>query len=323
MAIREVKNLSYSGFKVFESDPEMYYRRYLAINRPPRDPQNHYMAIGSAFDAFVKADLHKRFVDDGDPKFTAEALFETQVEPQNRDRAMVDGLELQRRYIACGGYGDLLEDMKGCINPRFEAELTATLELPRLPGEVRILGKPDVMYIHRLGARVIHDFKCQGFYSKAAPSPSPGYVKILNKGGKGHYQMHRECTLRNHKGFLINGTSPLNRNNVEWATQLSMYAWSLGEDVGSDYILTIDQILSDSQKGTSRVIKHSGICDDKWQNELYDRLHRCWQAATTGHIFLHLPYDESEARCRAIDAELTAAPDATFDSMTEAKPRFR
>lgn len=321
--VRAVKHLSYSNFKLFESDPEMFYRRYLAVNRPPREPQNHYMAIGSAFDAFCKADLHKEFVNDGDPKYTREALFETQVESQNRDRAAVDGQTVYERYIKVGAYDDLRRDMKGCMSPRFEAEITATLEVSRLPGQVTILGKPDVMYISKDGARIIHDFKCQGFYSKAAPGPSAGFVKMFSRG-KDHMTMHKNTMPKKHKGYLINGNAPLHLHCEDWATQLTLYAWSLGEDVGSDYILSIDQILSDSQKGTTRVAKHAAICTDVWQNKLYDRIHKAWQAIQSNHVFLNMAYDKSQERCAAIDAELKSEPDETFKEMTGGKKeRFR
>lgn len=316
MEIREIKYLSYSSFQMFEKDPEGFYRKYLSKNRPPREPQNTYMAIGSAFDAFVKADLHKRFVNDGDPRYTPEALFETQVEPHNRDRAKVDGEELYRRYRKIGAYADLCEDMRECINPRFEAEITADISISRLPGSVVVLGKPDVMYISRYGARIIHDFKCQGFYSKNPPSPHPGYVKLMPG-----MNMHKDTMLFKHKGFLTNGACPIHHHNEDWATQLAFYAWSLGEDVGSDFILSVDQILSNSVKNETRVAKHAGICTDVWQNKLFDRLHRCWSAVKSGHVFLKLPYDESVARCEAIDAELGSTPDDTFRQMTSTKKR--
>lgn len=311
MNIREVKYLSYSGFKLFEQDPEGYYRRYLTPNRPPRDPQNHYMAIGSAFDAFVKADLHKEFVNDGDAKYTKDALFETQVEAHNRDVARQDGMILYSRYKALGAYDALRREMKGCINPRFESEITAELEITRLPGSIQVLGKPDVQYVHREGARVVHDFKCQGYYSKSPPSPNPGFLTMLN-GEKDHGSMHKSAMPRMHKGFMINGNAPLHLYCSDWAEQLTIYAWSLGCQVGDDYILSIDQILSNKVKNTSRVARHAAICTDEWQNKFYARLHRCWQAVKTGHVFLNLPYDQSVARCQAIDAELAAKPDDLF-----------
>jgi hypothetical protein len=320
--VRVPEYLSYNSFKLFETDPDAFYRKYITEKRQPREPQNYYMAIGSAFDAFVKADLHKRFVNDGNPKYTADALFETQVESQNRDRAKIDGTELYKRYIKVGALNDLVADMKGCINPRFESDVTATLSIGRLDGGVNLLGKPDVNYIHRDGARVVHDFKCQGFYSANPPSPSQGYVRMMSLG-KDHMTMHKNAMLRNHKGIMINGNSPLNLHCEDWATQLTFYAWSLGESVGSDYVLSVDQILSDSKKGTTRVAKHAGICTDVWQNKLFDRLHKAWHAILNGHIFMGMGYEDSQRRCEAIEIELASQPDSLFQDMTRGKMRIR
>lgn len=318
--LRKLKYLSYSGFKLFESDPEKFYERYIAETKSPRDPQNHYMAIGSAFDAYVKAELHHIFVNDGDPKYKPDTLFEAQVEPHNRDRARVDGQILHTRYVKCGAWKDLLEDMKGCINPRFEVELTAELSVPWLKGSIKILGKPDIQYISRAAARVVHDFKCQGYYSKSPPSPARGYLKMFPGA-----TMHEACGPKHHKDFLINGNCPLHLYCEDWATQLTFYAWSLGEEVGSDYILTVDQILSDSQKKETRVAKHAAICTEKWQRNLFERAHKAWYAAESGHVFTNLTYEESVQRTKAIDAKLQAdfSQDPDFLRMTRKPTRER
>jgi hypothetical protein len=316
--MRQLKHISYSGFTLFESDPETFYRRYLADNRGPREPQNHYMAVGSAFDAFVKADLHKRFVNDGDPKYTREALFESQVEPHNRDRALKDGEDVFQWYKKVGAYADLCEDMRGCVDPRFEAELTGEVTVSWMDGSILLLGKPDVMFVTRTGARVVHDFKVQGYYSKAPKSPSPGYICLFPTR-----EIHKNAVVVKHKGHNINGNAPLHIHCTDWAEQLSMYAWVLGEHVGSDYILSIDQICCNSRDKNIRVAKHSAICTDPWQRKLFQRLHRCWYACKNGHVFLDMPYEDNLARIKVIEAELASNPDETFRSFTNAPPRIR
>lgn len=276
------------------------------------------MAVGSAFDAFVKAELHKRFVNDGDPKYTAEALFEAQVEPHARDRARPDGLDVLAWYKKVGAFADLVEDMRGCVDPRFEAELTGEVSVSWLDGSISLLGKPDVMYVSRTGARVVHDFKVQGYYSKAPKSPAPGYIRMFP--GR---TIHKNAVVVKHKGQDVNGNAPLHIHCPDWAEQLSIYAWVLGEHVGSDYILTIDQICCNSREKTIRVAKHSAICTDPWQRGLFTRLHRCWFACKNGHVFHDLPYEDNLAKIRSIEAELASNPDDTFKSFTEAPQRFR
>lgn len=316
--MRTLKYLSYSSFTLFESQPETFYRRYLADDRPPRDPQNHYMAVGSAFDAYVKVDLHKRFVDDGDPKYAFQTLFEAQVEPQCRDQALVDGKTVYDAYKKSGAYADLCIDMDNCINPRFEADIDAEITHPKLEGSIKLFGKPDVMYINKHGARVIHDFKVNGFYSNSPPSPKTGYLKMFPG-----LSMHKSVVPRKHKGFTINGSAFIHSNCLDWSEQLSIYAWVMGEDVGSDYILSVDQLVCNKHKKEIRVAKHAGLCSDTWQHDLFRRLHRCWYACKNEHVFVDLPYEESKGRQEAIDLELKNPGDDLFREMTGSKKRER
>lgn len=50
--------ISPSALKTFEKDAADYYIKYLCPTRVPRMPQTEPMAVGSAFDAFVKSFLH-------------------------------------------------------------------------------------------------------------------------------------------------------------------------------------------------------------------------------------------------------------------------
>lgn len=312
--MREMKHLSYSGFKLFESDPEMFYRRYLAETKGPRDPQNHYMAVGSAFDAFVKVDLHKIFVNDGDERYTLPRMFNDQVEEHGREQAWLDGQDVYKWYKSTGAFADLCKDMEGCVSPRFEAEITAEVSHPKFQGGVPILGKPDVMYVHKVGCRVVHDFKVNGYYSNTPPSAKTGYVKLFISSIAKPSQ-HPKCQTRIHKGLLINGGSYFNTNYADWAEQLTMYAWVMGEDVGSDYVLSVDQLCCNKQTKTIKVAKHAGICSPEYQLKLYERLHRAWYACANGHVFLDMPYEASKGRQEAIELEVAAQRPPEFDAV--------
>lgn len=274
-----MKYLSYSGYKLFKESPQEYFMKY--FTETAREPQNHYMAVGSAFDAYIKAELYKEFVNKDDPRMSFEALFETQVESHNRDAARKDGLEVLNKYSECGAKANLLKSMRGCIGePKFEVEVTGLVQ------GVWILGRPDVMYYNKEGTLVIHDFKVNGFYSKTPPSPKPGYLSLWPGG-----LTHKTATPLFHKGQAINASSPFNIAAKDWATQLSMYAWVMGAEVGSDYILTIDQICCNMHTREHRVAYHSALCEVKWQIELIADLKRVWDAVQQGHIFLDMPYE--------------------------------
>ena len=56
--MRIPKSLSYSSLSLWEKDIDEFYAKYLSDHAAPRLPQTPPMAVGSAFDAEVKAALH-------------------------------------------------------------------------------------------------------------------------------------------------------------------------------------------------------------------------------------------------------------------------
>lgn len=285
--------------------------------KSPREPQNHYMAVGSAFDAFVKADLHKKFIDDGNPVYQRDTLFDAQVEEPQREGARIAGEIVYEAYKKTGAYDDLCKDMEGCINPAFEAEITAEVSHPKFDGSVPILGKPDVMFVHKLGGRVIHDFKVNGYYSKTPPSAKTGYVKLFTVANPTRPSQHPKALTRVHKGLLINGGTYFNSAYTDWSEQLSMYSWTMGEEIGADYVLSVDQICCNTITKEIKVAKHAGICSADYQLKLFERLHLCWIACKNGHVFLDLPYDVSKGRQEAIELEVAAERPAQFDFVNQ------
>jgi hypothetical protein len=284
--------LSFTSYNMFKTKPEEFYRIYCnKSGKPDRSPQNHYMAVGSAFDAYAKAQLYKDLVAKGDPKMDLEYLFNTQVEEQCRVVARVDGLKVWNAYNKTGGYRQLLTDITGCIgDPRFEQKVETTID------GVTLLGKPDVMFIHRGGARVIGDFKVQGFYSKTPPSAKNGFIKRLPSG-----LAHKNACVMNHKGIAINVTCPLHATNEEWAQQLCMYAWVMGEPVGSDFVLMIDHLLCNMPKDTIETVRYAGICTPDWQFKFFEELRKAWINIQQNYIFTNMTYEENLAKQAGLD----------------------
>lgn len=319
--MRTPKYLSYSGMSLFFKDPEGFYIRYLTENKSPREPQNGPMAVGSAFDAYVKSYLFERLVGRADAQYTREALFEAQVESQCRDQAARDGQEVFDFYKKTGALADLILDMEGCIGePRFETEVTGLVGITSKLGTVPILGKPDIFFITKDGARIIFDWKVNGFYSNSPPSPKAGYLKLF----PGQHQ-HKDAGPFTHKGFTVNSRHPLNLVDKEWAAQLSTYAWVLGEEVGGDFITIIDQIVCNKHTKNHRIARHVALVQDKFQYEVYNKYHTCWNAIQSGHIFQNIPFEESLAKMKTLDAMTAnpAASDAVFDELTRQPKRWR
>jgi hypothetical protein len=302
---------------LYFKDPEAFYIRYLAENPPPREPQNAPMAVGSSFDAHVKSYLYERLVGKGDARYTFQTLFETQVESQCRDMARRDGKEVFDFYRSSGALADLILDMEGCIGePRFETEVTGLVGMTSKVGTVPILGKPDIFFITKEGARIIFDWKVNGFYSNSPPSPKPGYLKMFPGLGQ-----HKDASPFTHRGFTINSRHPLNLVEKEWAAQLSTYAWVLGQEIGSDFITIVDQVVCNKHTRMHRIARHVAIVQDTYQYKVYDQYHTCWSAIQSGHIFQNIPFDENLNKMKTLD-KLTSnvvAQDAVFDDLTNVK----
>lgn len=319
--MRKLEYLSPTSISKWLEDPELFYLQYLSENRPPRMPQTQPMSIGSAFDARVKSFLHELLFGKGhDPKYAFEAIFEAQVEPHNRDWAFSHSEYVFEQYKQAGALADLMLDLQMAQGtPRFEFEIKGavhgyregiTLEMGQ-EGALQhciLLGKPDVHFINKDGASVVLDFKVNGYCSRTAPSPMRGYLR-LRSAGKTDLGMHKTCMPMTEKGMTINVSEYLENLNTDWARQLAIYAWLLGEPVGSRFILAIDQIVCDASRGglpTIRIAEHRCCSGPKFQHQTFQLACSLWEIVQSGHIFRGtdeepITREMSDARCKALD----------------------
>lgn len=306
--------MSPSSLAIWKKDPEAYYLQYLSDHRPPRDPQTAPMAVGSAFDAYVKSDLYKKLINDGNPKYEFDTLFEMQVEPQNRTTARRDGRVVFDAYIKHGGQAELMLEMQDALTqPRFEIDVESVLEYDGK--QVSLLGKPDVFFVNKAGAHCIFDFKVNGYYSSWKTSPKKGYVRLL----PGRRQ-HKDCFVRDHHGVQINQFQSLEELDVTWAAQLSIYAWLCGCKIGSDWIAGIEQLVccpDDLGVPDISVAQHRMLCSRDFQQRLAREACEVWEIVNSDHIFRNLPKDASQARCAALDLR-----SASIAGMSDAEKEF-
>jgi hypothetical protein len=305
--------MSPSSLATFYKDREEYYLSYMADTRPQRFPQTAAMAIGSSFDAYVKSWLHEALFGKGsDPKFEFRAIFEAQVEKQNRDFAMVAGKHAFGEYQACGALVDLLTELQGAVmKPRFEIEIGGIVDGQResveaTVGGVPLLGKLDIFFISRSGAHVIFDFKVNGYCSRGNKSPMRGYLRLR---GRNTHEMHRDCFPMLYNGMQINGAMMLEQSSKEWANQLSIYGWLSGEEVGSEFVTAIDQLACSENVGgppTVRVAEHRLRISCKYQREWFEMVRHAWEVVCSDHFFRDLPKEESQNRCEVLDKYATA-----------------
>jgi len=312
--MRKPKYMSPSSLALFEKDPEEYAIKHLVDNRPPKVPQNHYMAIGSAFDAYCKAALYAAlFGTNSNPKYTLDALFETQVEPQNHEWAFENGFYVFQAYKKTGSFDELLTLLQAAKeDPQFEFDADATI------GGVPIFGKPDCRFIHESGAHVILDWKVNGYCSaKSGTSPAKGYMMVRDGWGKETAKPSRGCNRPHklHKALHWHGVSIgegyLEANYASWADQCCMYGWMMGEEVGEEkLIVRIDQLVAKpmgpGNKPLIRVANHAGRISKVYQECLLQRLQTSWNRIKSGLIFSELTEEENKARCELLTGQADA-----------------
>ena len=303
--MRDVRHVSYSSKKLFYEDRDDYVLRYLCINRPPREPANKYMVIGSAFDAYVKSRLaDDLFGADSKPEYDFDLLFETQIEEQFRDIAKPAGEYVLAQYIASGFYGNLLEMMQGAqTEPKFEFNACGTIK------GVPIFGKPDCFFLNKDNIPVILDWKVRGFYAKKGPSPTKNYRLCLD----GDNWLRQSLSHgKAHKGFvetdyLGSGKLFLEESSTVYADQLSMYGWIVGLPVGDESVVCcIDEALGKPTVNGEgyphlRFAQQRARISAGYQRNLMDSLKIMWDSVKTGHIYFEMGRDYSDRRVETME----------------------
>ncbi len=290
--------LSPTSISLWQKDEELFYQRYLSENRLAREPQTQPMSIGSAFDAFCKSYLHESLFGKGaDPRYNRNVIFEEQVQEHNRDWAWENGERVFDAYKDIGCLADMMLELTGAVgDPRFEFTIQDTVTTSI--GEIPLLGKPDIFFTNSEGARVILDWKVNGYCSESLKSPMKGYVKLRECGKD--IKMHKDCCLMKVHGMFINVAMGLEDGDKSWADQLAIYSWLLGEPFGSSSMITgIDQICG--PKDRLRFATHRLRIGADYQFELLALIEQLWETIQSGHIFRSMPLDESQARCALLD----------------------
>lgn len=309
--MRKIEYLSPTSLALYLESPNDFYLNYLADKRPPKQPQTGPMAAGSAFDAYVKSYLYNALFGKKDPKYELTALFEAQVEPQNRDHAYKVGAHCFDVYQKTGCLSDLMLELKSAIgDPHFELDMRGqvagyregtTVDL----GPVTFLGKLDLFYTNKMGARVIVDWKVNGYYAKTQKTPMKGYIRLRDLFGS--HGPHKEAMLQQWKGMRINMADTLDKLDVGWARQLSIYSWLCGEEVGSqEFVAGIDQlccgadpIRPDTPK--IKIAEHRLRIGKPFQESVFASAQHLWTICHNGHFFSELSLRDSQLKCEKLD----------------------
>jgi len=309
--MRKPKFLSPSSLGRFEENRDEFYLTYLCENRPPKIPQTPPMSVGSAFDAYCKSELYWRAFARRDEKYTFDYLFTRSVEPHNRDFAVDAGKYIFDSYVQSGAFAALDALLQESDRPpQFEFEIEQVID------GVPLLGKPDCRFFHKCGVHVIFDWKVNGYCSKYPTSPCKYYSLVADgwtadraKPSRGAGNPHPEYRAVDHRGLTIH-EGFLEESNIEWADQLSTYAWMLGEPVGDEnVVMAVHQIVAKpvaDQQPLLRVAAFSARVSGAWQRGLSQRYQAAWKAIENNHIFTDLTVEESRERCELLDAQASA-----------------
>ena len=323
--MRRPAYLSPTQIGMYYKDPDEYYQIYLSDNKKKRFPQTQPMSIGSSFDAYVKNFLHEKLFGKGhDPKFDLVALFETQVESHNRTWAWENGKYVFEQYRESGCLFDLLHELSDAVNtPRFEADVLGVVSgyregITDSINNIPFNGKPDCYFINKEGAHIIHDWKVNGYCSKA--DPKKGYVRLREIGEQ--HRQHKGSQFMRDKGVLINISDSMENIERDWARQLSIYSWLCGESIGDPFIASVDQIVCDGKVSPVRLrfAEHRCKVSVEAQWNFFSEAAKLWHAIETGHIFQDLSREDSDNRCRRLDQgfgsfEVTDDQDAFLNQM--------
>lgn len=307
-----MQHLSYSSIALFYKNREEFYLKYIAEHRPPRLPQTRPMSIGSAFDARVKNFLHDRLFGHGhDPRFAFEAIFEAQVEEQNRDWALAESEYAFDAYRKSGALSDLMIELKQAVDdPRMEFRVMGDVKYESSFDGIPVVGYPDLLFRTSDGTTCVYDFKVNGYCAKSAVSPSKGYIKCRDgwdssvappsRGGNGP---HKSAQIMRVHDILINIGAKFEEVNDEWAKQTTLYGWLTGTEIGAPMILGIDQLACkpNNMRPLIRVASHRGMVSKDFQHQWYETIKKVWDTVQHGHIFDDLSREESDAKCQELE----------------------
>lgn len=307
--MRKPKYLSPTSIALFLSDLEEFYLTYLAEQRVPRIPQTQPMSIGSAFDARIKSYLHwKLFGNWGEGDvYKFENIFEQQVEPHNRTWAREHSVIVFDAYKKSGSMADLMLELSQATSaPRFEITLEGRVSHKTNVGGVPLLGKPDLYFVSAGGGHVIRDWKVNGYCGTRNLSPKKGYSTVRDGWGpevgtpsRNVNAPHKDAQCMRIQGINVNIATWLEHIDEAWARQLSIYGWLLGEPVGSNFIVGIEQLVC--SPGKIRIATFSNRISPEFQHTLYRQASNIWRRLESGHIFEELSLKDSIDRCQVLD----------------------
>ena len=286
--------------KMFERDRREYIRRYIygagGIEQTPA------MAIGGAFDCFVKGAIAQEF----GVAFDLDANLRRAIQVDKLwDAVRADAETLFGEYVSSGQLDRLILDMwdNDVQVDTIEMEQKRTFDIG---GGVIVLGIPDLTYVGADGVRVVLDWKVNGRYSAKGGTVLTNFVnaypptKMSSSNGA-----HKKVMRGKISGMWcdVEGLRCKAHND-----QLSTYGLAFGD---SEIIGWIEQVCCTPDEGRRFVVVR-GRLNCTAVKERYKHMH---EVLSSGHMFDSLARSESDSLMADIWVEVCAEANTAFPGL--------
>jgi hypothetical protein len=210
-------------------------------------------------------------------------------------------------YKRSGALGELMIILEASNNIRFEFEICGMVQCDgELKGTDNVIlkgtdtgvilkGKPDAHFVTREGIGIILDWKVNGYMGIGRPVA--GYMERRDGWGT-RRGPHRDVCPVKLGGVWYNADQVLDEG---WARQLAVYAWLLGEQVGGEFIVAVEQLVCRKGSGGVEVCSHRCRIGVDWQKEYFNRVKQIWEIVRSDWVFRDMSREESLARCKILD----------------------
>lgn len=261
--ISQPEYVSPTAFKVFKRCEFLYYLQYLTGKRT-EFTQTPAMAIGSLFDALVKANLAK---DLGWYNSNKDLSLPELLKNVNKDmlHLLPEAEKIFIFYKECGAYQDLIKENIEAL----ETSEFVTIKKNQFNSGFPIFGKPDC----KIKSGIL-DWKVNGFGSKSGQSPKQGYIRAYSKGSG--YKFHIA-----HDKYPM----PMDEVDLDWATQLTVYSWMYQKTECLEFKEITGAIEQIAIRGdTIKIASFRAKIGVNFQMKLYEDMNSMWQSILNGEI---------------------------------------
>lgn len=255
--------ISPSTYNVLRSCEMATYYIKMSGKQIEKEPQTEQMALGSAFDSHIKAEIAQRLGLKNNLKDLLKSVDPHMTHMIKFAKAIAD------TYIYYGALDKLLEvGIKTVESKSYKV-------MKNSKGEVDfvLFGYPDA----ELSNLRPHDWKVGGWGSKTNRSPKPGYIDYIVPDAKDFMKF---TSKGKHKSYGI----PFEAINEDWAVQLLMYGWFChGYTEGATYHGSLHQVILQPDNRVC-IAFYDTYISKEFAKQVYDNCVGIWDRFSRGEV---------------------------------------